>query len=306
MPDPAATVRKVARHLGWIRSQGLSRLVEEDELSPVLELKRALRRRRWSRDHPVAPGAAKPVLLFGLQRSGTNMVARGFRNSPRFEVFNENDRRAFSDFRLLPADTVNRLIERCRAEWVLFKPLCDSHRAAELIEGVAGGAPARAFWVLRDVDSRTRSAVGKFGDANLRALRSIAAGEGDGLWQAGGLSEANRSLISSFDYSSMPPADAAALFWFVRNSLFFEMGLDRRDDVKALSYGRLVAAPQAVTRQMCEFLGCPWEPALCAHIESRLPAGAPVDMDPRIRELCDELQARFDAVLARDPAPEGA
>lgn len=306
MPDPVAAVRKLARHLGWIRSHGLARLVEEDELSPVRELRRALRRRQWSRAHPVASGTARPVLVFGLQRSGTNMVTRGFRNSPRFLVFNENDRRAFSDFRLLPVDTVKRLIDGCRAEWVLFKPLCDSHRAVELIEAIGGGAPARAFWVLRDVDSRTRSALAKFGDANLKALRSIAAGRGEGLWQAGGLSEKNRRLIESFDYSAMPPADAAALFWFVRNSLFFELGLDRRDDVMALSYGRLVAAPEAVTRQMCDFIGCPWEPVLCAHIESRRPAASPVDIDPRIRELCDGLQARFDAVLGLDPAPEGA
>ncbi|CAN5818390.1 hypothetical protein BH23ACT12_BH23ACT12_18420 [soil metagenome] len=280
----------------------MSRLVEEDELNPLTKLRLGAERARWRKAHPLPPGTAMPVMIFGVQRSGTNMVARGLRSSPEFEVYNENDKRAFSDFRLRPVDDVSRLVRRSRHRWVLFKPLCDSHRAGELLETLAGPVPGRALWVTRQVDSRARSALAKFGDANLKALSTIAAGKED-LWQAGGLSEQNRLLIRSFDYSVMSTASAAALFWYIRNSLFFEMGLDNRDDVLLVSYERLVEAPADVTAEICGFVGCRWDRGFCEHMEPRHPAAPdPLDIDPQIRLLCDQLQATFD-VLRHPPAP---
>ncbi|HEX2052653.1 MAG TPA: sulfotransferase domain-containing protein [Actinomycetota bacterium] len=296
MAGPASTTRRLLRHLGWIRSQGLARLIEEDELNPLVELRRGARRRSWSRSHPVPPGGAMPVFVLGVQRSGTNMVMRGFRNSPRFEVFNENDRRAFVDFRVRPVETLNRLVVASRSQFVVFKPLCDSHRAVELLEQVGHRTPPRALWVFRNVDDRARSALAKFGDANLRALRTIAAGQGDDLWQAGGLSPGSRQLLESFDYTALTAADAAALFWFLRNSLYFELGLDRRPDVLAVSYDGLVASPEPVLRRVCDFLGCPWDPGLSEHISRRSAGGRRLELDDRIRTLCDGLQSRFDAL----------
>lgn len=229
------------------------------------------------------------------------MVARGFRASPEFEVFNENDKRAFTEFRIRPVEQIAGLVRASRHRWVLFKPLCDSHRAAELLDALGSEVPGRALWVHRRVDPRVRSALAKFGDANLRALGEIAAGRGDGLWQAGGLSDKNRELIGSFDYGAMSPASAAALFWFIRNSLFFELGLDRRADLLAVSYDRLIEAPEELMQGVCGFLGCPWDRRFVEHIEPRHPAeAAPLEIDPQIRALCDRLQARFDSYR---PAP---
>jgi hypothetical protein len=299
-------MRRVLRHLAWVRSQGFARLIEEDELNPLTKLRLAAERARWARSNPVPTGSAVPVFVFGVQRSGTNMVARGFRSSPEFEVFNENDKRAFTDFRIRPVDEVAPLIGRSEHRWVLFKPLCDSHRAVELLEELGDPVPGRALWVHRQVDPRVRSALAKFGDANLRALREIAAGRGEGMWQAGGLSQQNLRLVSSFDFDIMSPAGAAALFWFVRNSLFFELGLDRRSDVLPVSYDRLIESPDKVTQRICGFLGCRWDRRFAEHIEPRHPSKAPpLEIDARIRSLCEELQARFDALYTEPPAVRG-
>lgn len=297
MPGPAPQMRRVLRHLAWVRSQGLARLIEEDELNPVAKIRIAADRARWVRSNPVPAGSAVPVFLFGVQRSGTNMVARGFRSSPEFEVFNENDKRAFTDFRIRPVDQIAPLVVGSRHRWILFKPLCDSHRAVELLEQLGDPVPGRALWVYRWVDPRVRSALAKFGDANLKALSQIAAGRTGGLWQAGGLSEQNVKLVSSFDFDTMSPASAAALFWFIRNSLFFELGLDRRSDVLPVSYDRLIKAPDEVTQQICTFLGCPWDRRFAEHIEPRHLSEAPdLEIDLQIRSLCEELQARFDSL----------
>jgi hypothetical protein len=181
---------------------------------------------------------------------------------------------------------------------VLLKPLCDSHRAAELLDDLGAPTAGRAIWAYRTMDDRVRSAVSKFGSANREALAAIANGGGDSLWQAGGLSADSRSLIRRFDYGTMSPESAAALFWLVRNSLYFELGLDRRPDVLLCSYDQLVREPEASMRRLCEFLGIEYRPEFVAHIDSRSRRDRPpLPIDPEIRSLCAELESRLDAVL---------
>ena len=298
---------KVVRHWRWARTEGLARLIEEDQLDPFDRLSSAARRWWWRRSQEVAPGTARPVFLVGLQRSGTNMLVRGFEASPEFEVHNENDRAAFDRFRLRSDAVVRSIVTSSRHRYVLFKPLCDSHRVDELLDNLATPNPGRAIWAYRSVDGRVRSALAKFGDANLRVLRDIAAGEADGRWQAQRLSEESLDLIRSFDYDTMTPASAAALFWYVRNSLYFELGLHERADVLLSSYDALIDDPEAGTRRLCQFLDFPWNPRLMAHISARSNGHHErLELDPFVRGQCDELQKRLDATLEeRSYSPGG-
>src|SRR5437867_1830302 len=142
-------LRRVARHAYWVRTQGLSRLVEEDQLNPVTRAERALAKWRWRRRHGRPPGSAMPVYVVGLQRSGTNMLTRGFEAAPEFEVHNENDRRVFDRFQLRSDQDVAKVIAASRHRFVLFKPLCDSHRVDRLLDDIPGGAHGSAIWVYR-------------------------------------------------------------------------------------------------------------------------------------------------------------
>lgn len=291
----AYTARRIVRHLGWLRTEGWRRLVEEDRLNPVERVGTALGKRRWRRRHGLRPGESTPVYVVGLQRSGTNMLIRGLTAAPEFAVHNENDRRVFHRFRLRSDPVLTATILACRHRYVLVKPLCDSHRVDELL-ALPGLAAGRAVWVWRNVDDRARSEVAKFGPANLDALRAIAGGTIGAGWQGGRLDAAARELIASFDYDRMTPHTAAALFWYVRNDLYFSLGLRRRADVMLASYDRLVDDPPAETRRLCDFLGLPFDPRLCAHVERRAPHRRPLDLDPRVRALCDELTKRLVAV----------
>jgi hypothetical protein len=292
---------KVARHVRWARSDGLARLAEEDDLRPVARASRAYSKWRWRRAHDVRAGTAMPVWLVGVQRSGTNMVVRGLEASPEVEVRNENDGRAFDRFRLKADPVVRNVVLASRHRYVLFKPLCDSHRVDELL-GLDTPTPGRAIWAYRGVDGRVRSALAKFGDTNLRVLTDIAAGRGLDRWQAQRLSEDSLDLIRSFDWTGMSPASAAALFWYVRNVLFFELGLDARADVLLSSYDALVADPERGTRAVASFLGVEWHPGLAAHIERReAPAPHALDLHPRVRQHCQELEGRLATAATAQP-----
>jgi hypothetical protein len=289
---------RLIRHAGWARTEGLGRLVAEDRLDPIDRTVCATRRWRWRRHHAVPRGSAQPIFVVGVQRSGTNMLLRGLGKAPEFEVRNENDRKVFRRFVLRSDETVAGVIRGSRHRYVVFKPLCDSHRVTELL--TLPGTPAgRAVWLYRDVDERARSAVAKFGDANLRALRRIAAGQGHGMWQAERLSHESLELLRDFDYTTMTSQTAAALFWYVRNRLFFELGLDQRTDVLPFSYEALVNDPEVRMRQLCDFIGFPYRPQLVTHIRPRTVRPHKIDIDPRVRQLCDELAKRLDtAALA--------
>jgi hypothetical protein len=289
---------RVRRHWRWGRTEGFGRLIEEDQLDPVSRIRRAAEKRRWRRSHAVAPNAM-PVFVLGLQRSGTNMIVRGLEEAPEFEVRNENDGGAFDDFQLRPLPVVRRLVASSGHRFVLLKPLCDSHRAAELLDDLGAPTAGRAIWAYRAMDDRVRSAVSKFGSANREALAAIANGGGDSLWQAGGLSADSRSLIRRFDYGTMSPESAAALFWLVRNSLYFELGLDRRPDVLLVSYGAMVSDSRAEMSRICDFLDLSYRPELDSHVDARAaPGRAPLAIDAEVRRLCDELTARLEGLTS--------
>jgi hypothetical protein len=289
---------RVARNAVWVREQGLRRVLEEKEIDPVRTLPIAVRKWRYRRNSPVPAGAARPVFVVGVQRSGTNMLLRGLGNAAEVEVHNENDRRAFERYKLRGPQTVAGLVERSRHSHVLFKPLCDSHRTDELL-ALATRTPPRAVWAYRDVDGRTRSALAKFGDGNQQVLREFATGVNTSRWHVQRISPESSEFVRSFDYDTMTAESGAALMWLIRNRLFFDLGLDRRADVHLVSYNSFLADPESTMRGLCGFLELPFTPDLVAHVSARPPTHLqPLDIDPRIRAACDELAARLDGLAA--------
>ena len=298
--------RRVARHVRWAREEGIGRLIEEDRLDPLERIPLNRAKRRWRRSHSVAPNAV-PVFVVGVQRSGTNMLVRGLERSPEFEVRNENDREAFERFQLRPDPVIRALVERSGHRYVLFKPLIDSHRVPQLLDGLGTPSAGRAIWAYRTVDGRVRSSVAKFGDSNLQALRRVAAGD-TSIWQAGGLSTERLELVRSFDLSRMTAESGAALFWWLRNQLYFDLGLDGRADVALAWYEATVAEPEAAIARVCAFLGFPFRPELAAHVDRRSSrARQPLALDGRVRELSDALEERLArAYRAASGAPGGS
>lgn len=303
--QPGALVyftRKVARHVRWARTEGIGRLIEEDRLDPRERVATAWRKASWRRRHQVVPGTATPVYVVGLQRSGTNMLMRGIDLAPEVEVRNENDRQVFHRFQLRSDDVLAQTIRASRHALVLVKPLCESHRVDQLLD--LSGVPAgRALWVFREPLARARSEVSKFQDANLRALRAIAAGEGESIWQGQRLPAESVELVRSFDTSSMTPESAAVLFWVVRNRLFFDLGLHHRDDVLAVDYDAFVADPEGQMRRLCAFIGLACRPELFEHVVPRQSHGAqPLPVDGAVTALAAELHEQLRAAAGRRSA----
>ena len=293
--DIGWTLKRIRRHVGWIRTQGLGRLIEEDDLDPVARTRTAVAKWRWRRDHGAPPGTARAVFLVGVQRSGTNMLVRGLERAPEVEVRNENDTAAFDRFQLRRDDVVSQLVRASSHQLVLFKPLCDSHRLPHLLDDLDLEAPS-ALWAYRDVEGRVRSALAKFGTANLQALQQIAATGGGGMWQAGGLTADDVEELRSLDPLTMSAATACACFWWLRNRIYFRLELDQRPEVLLTSYQRFLDDPEASMRRVCEHLRFPYRPELIAHVERRpSPTRSSIDIATAVRRRCQELSERLAA-----------
>jgi hypothetical protein len=274
------------------------RLIEEDELKPMQRGRIALAKRRWRTANHT--DAAKPLFIAGVQRSGTNLVGRLLNEYPEVEFYNENRRAAFDRFLLKPDPVIRRLIKASRHQIVAFKPLCDSHRIPHLLDTLDESGAAQALWVYRSVDDRARSAVAKFGTNNLDALREVAAGGGSQRWQAQGLSEVSRDFLQSLDFSRLSAHSGAALLWYLRNSMYFEHGLDQRDDVLLVSYDGLVDDPPRLWDPICRFLGLDYRDEVLQRHPIRRPSMRPaLDLDASVRSRCSDLMRRLNAAALR-------
>ena len=162
------------------------------------------------------------------------------------------------------------------------------------------------MWAYRDVDGRVRSALAKFGDGNLQVLREFASGVNTTRWHVQRISDESAKLVRSFDFESLSAESGAALMWLIRNRLYFELGLDKRDDVHLMSYeSMLLESANAPCRGLCDFLGFPYDASLVRHVTGREPTYRdPLKIDPVIRAHCDDLARRLRERAAVDQSDD--
>ncbi len=250
----------------------------------------------WQFTHPRARGLAAPVFILGAQRSGTTMLGDCLASSSQVAYYPEHDRTAFEDF-VLREDLWPGLVARSRLPVVAFKPLTSSHLAAAMLARYASG---RVVWVLRHPSDRARSAVAKFGQQNLKLLTSLAAGERPDVWQTRGLTGNHYALIERMMSTPMDAAGAAALFWYLRNDLFFTQQLDQEPRAKLVCYERLVADPENHMSAICDHLNISYHPRLSRSIHARsVRCDWPDESRGDLVTLCDGLYQRLSALAIR-------
>ena len=260
---------------------------------------RAVRRRlRPYRGSEDGAGAQRVLLILGCQRSGTSLLSDLFDEDPRAVTFPEESaltRRGGARLRLRPLPEVARHLNRLRAPLVVLKPLAESQRAPELLAGLGG---AKALWMYRDYRDVAASLVHTFGAENaVRDLARVLAGDPPS-WRSELVPDETRGMLEPLYGPDIRPQDAAALFWWARNMLFFQLDLHERNDVRLLSYEALVERTDAVMGGVYDFLGLPLLSAgldRAAHTRA-VGRGHDVGLSPAVEELCRSLHGRLEAL----------
>jgi hypothetical protein len=272
---------------------GLVRTVEEEVRARKLRLqKRAF---QLVQRRPVR-GQQEVALILGCQRSGTTLMLDIFEEDLRTATFPEVSVLSLSiggRLRLRPIPEIKRHVERLPVPLVVLKPIVESQNARHLLEGLGN---AHGIWMYRKYESVAVSDLALFGTGNgVRNLRLLLSNEPPN-WRAEFVPPATRAVLNRFYSPDMPPHDAASLFWWARNALFFDRGLDKRDDVFLCAYEDLVSDPELMMRAIYDFLGVEF-PArhITKRVHGEAPRGDTALISPDVRAICEELLAKLRA-----------
>jgi hypothetical protein len=254
-------------------------------------------KRAYRLTHPYSRDGRKTVVLIvGCQRSGTTLMLELFNSDWRSVTFPEQSALsspAENRLRLKPLPDVKRRLDRNRAPLLVLKPLVESQHVPALLEGLDD---ASAIWMYRRAESVAASDLSYFGVGNgERNLRLLLSNEPPN-WRGEVVPEATRSILSRHYRPGMDPHDAAALFWWARTSLFFDLRLDQRPDVRLCSYERLVADPEPSMRSLYDFIGVAYpERDITQGVHRRSAArGDDFPLSGEVRQLCDKLWERLE------------
>ena len=246
--------------------------------------------------------AGKRAILFiiGCQRSGTTLMTKIFDRDLHTVVYGEFSKLSSLDtehrIRLNPLPLVKAEIERDRVPLVVLKPLVETQNASDLLQHFCD---SRALWMYRNYRDVASSNLAAFGtDNGIRNLRAIVQ-DAPRNWRSENVSEETRGLVLRHFSESMDPYDAAALFWVVRNRLFFELGLDRHPRVKMCQYENLLADPEAMIRGIYRFTGTDYPSNdVLAKLRPDAGRGSEIELSPAIELLCKELLERLNQAYA--------
>lgn len=264
----------------------------------VRSLRVRLERRLWRATKLVARLGAAPgrchVFVAGVQRSGTNMLMELLEWSRWTDVYHETDPRAFSNYLMRPRGVIRALAARSPAPTFVIKTLCELDELRELMREFE---PAKTLWIVRRFDDTVTSAVRSFPNFASQVHR-LAKDKTAAEWRGNGMSDQTQQLLRQLDHAELSDTSGAALMWYYRNVLFFELGLQVDPRVRLLFYEDLVGDPVGTMQKIFDFLGLPdWSPRVTRYVYAKSVGKSRLDaIEPRVRELCDSLYARFEAL----------
>ena len=245
-------------------------------------------------------GHAKTTsFVFGCQRSGTKMMMRVLDRSPATRIFHENNALAFDDFQLRSDAVLRALVAANPAPAPIFKPICDSQNADLLLERFP---EAHGLWTYRAPDDVANSAVQKWGGHQREVVTAVANGDLTTWgWRTARLGPALVDAVRGAWRPDLSDHEGALLFWYLRNALYFQLGLDTHPRMLLVRYEDLVQDPAAHFPAVFAHLGAPFDAAFLDKVHAGSVGRAqPAPASPAIRALCDGLLARLDA-RARAP-----
>ncbi|HYG55279.1 MAG TPA: sulfotransferase [Burkholderiales bacterium] len=244
-------------------------------------------------------GEQRVLFILGCQRSGTTLMQQIFDADLDARVFGEFSEITLTgkrpNLRLRPLAEVREIIERSPARLVVAKPIAETQNALKLL----GHFPsAKAVFIYRHYAPVAASNLKEFGRLNgINNLRPIVKREA-GNWRSENVPEDVRDIVLRHFREDMNPYDAAALFWYVRNRFYFDLGLDRHPAVLPLRYEDLLRDPAGRLERIYSFVGAPGSRRGVRLVRGERGRRG-IELSADIEHLCAGLLARLDHANGR-------
>lgn len=246
----------------------------------------------------ILPKSSDYELLFivGCQRSGTSLMNRIFSRDLNVKVYRESGQLSSLDrqekLRLKPFPEIHRLCAKNNAPLSIIKALVETQNIVNILDYFPN---SKAIWMYRNYKDVINSSLKKFGThVGIRDIKYIVDNNQQN-WRSEKVSESTRSIISQHFAPDMNPYDAAALFWFARNQLFYDLKLDSNPRVFMCQYQDLVKNPREMMNNIYHFLNLTYQNddlVKEVHCQS-LHKGSTIQISPSINHLCNELLQRL-------------
>ena len=245
------------------------------------------------------PDQRQVVLIVGCQRSGTTLLGQVFDKDFRTTVLHEESPITGAGghrLRLRPYDEVNGILAAVPTPLIVAKPLVESQHTPEMLREIPG---SKAVWMFRHYRDAAHSNVNRF-STQIKHLKSVIDSVPESLdtgnWRTERVSRQTRALLAGLFSDRSSPYDAAALMWYARNVLFFDLGLDAHPDVTMCRYEDLVTRPAQTVQSIYRFLGVDYPRREVADIvDSRsVRLGRSVELHEGVGQLCRGLLERLD------------
>lgn len=240
----------------------------------------------------------KIIFIFGCMRSGTTLLSHIFDAMPFTDVYGEYSALSAQDpyrLRWTSLDDAQAILSESPAPLIVCKPLVESQHASALLDYFPNSS---AIWLYRHYEDVAASNIVKFGEMEgaINNIRPVVdpdfARNPWTSWLTENVSEESRELLHRYFSLSMKPADAAVLFWYLRNVLFFEQNLTTHDRCEVICYEDFVNAPaQQLTKffKMAE-IDLPLYPSFFRDVHTgSVKKGKALNLTPEIRDLSDTL-----------------
>ncbi len=194
------------------------------------------------------------VAILGCQRSGTTLLSRvldSFTYTRTFGEFSSLSSECPNNIRLNALSDVKVTLGKVKAPLIVMKPLVESQNAIGLLDTLDN---ITAVWLYRNYLDVALSDLKKFPKTSGRGNLQPILDRDENNWRSQNVPEELVETVKAVYSDSLTELDCACLFWFVRNSLFFYLGLEKREDVILWKYENLMFEPEKHFSQLSDKL----------------------------------------------------
>jgi hypothetical protein len=239
-------------------------------------------------------GPKRIVFVCGAAKSGKTLLCSVLDRDLRVTVFREESAISGRDgnrLRLKPTAEMAAVFERCPTPIIAAEAKVDSQHAASLLQAFPGST---VVWVWRHFEGAVAADLQRF-SSQRETLLAVVRGD-PGNWRSESVSAETREIVRARYSEDLPRADVAALFWYVRNTLWFDQALDRSSSALLVQYEEFCRSPDLVLHRIYDRIGLP-PPGLHASrfINTSFLASERLSLQPETRRLCSELAGRLEA-----------
>jgi hypothetical protein len=225
--------------------------------------RKAKRVRKFARRfalNALAGGRPQTQVLFiiGAQRSGTRVPLVALEGAPDILTYREGARPYFQRGLLAAEETLDRLFAQCLFPVLVLKPLCESHRARQLLARFPG---SRLLWIFRGYEDTVASTALKW-SSGIDAVEQIVQGRlRPDDWRGGGLTPELLDAARRLYEPALNLHHANAMLWYLRSRVLLDLNLFDCPNAMVVKYEDLTSDPARHFPRVFRFIGQPLKPA---------------------------------------------